>query len=137
MKMKILTRITVWVLKHSQLKAEDRLALTTAILDELHALPFRGIIETDQTQRLLLNGRAVDKEQAIKLRIAAGQLRSNYARQYFREHIDFQAVKEGMYRSYDPLSQVFAKAAIWLGQEEEKFFELLAGEATSAFNDEE
>lgn len=100
--------------------------LTVSILKELGALPLRDMIITNQEGILLVNGRPLDLESARLLRESASATLNSKAFAFVREQVLFNAVKTGVHKAETPLQMLFAKAAIWWGQEEDRILRTLA-----------
>lgn len=110
---------TIKQLSKATLSTEDRVALTNAIMDKLVILPIRKsfVISDDG---IIINGKTLDQEQALNFRETCIALKDNYARKVMNEQIRYQAVHLGMNMAVSIDTLMFAKAALWIIEEEEK-----------------
>lgn len=115
------------MLKDAQLSNEDRQLLTTAILQRLGALPLRARITVDETGVMFLDGRKLNPERAQQLHESSKVMLGNVARRFVRESVNFLAVKQGVHEYTTPEQGLFAKAALWHAQEEDKLYAKMAG----------
>jgi len=96
--MKPLTQKLIVQLRKANLSTEDRLALTTALLDKLNALPIGDMVHFTETG-LMINGNELNLDQALSFREAAVTLKDNYARRVIHEQIRHQATEAGIHKA--------------------------------------
>lgn len=123
---KLATKATLFLLRHASLKNEERQLLTAMLLEKLGALPLHARITLDNTGAVFVNGRKLDGETAISLRHAAAAMQRNAARKLVNEAIVFMAIVDGVHKNVTPDMGLFAKAALWFHQEEDKLYQALA-----------
>ena len=123
-----LVNIIVKLLQKSNLSLEDRNNLTTAVLDKLEALPLRAIIENNEEGILLVNGREVDLEKAGMLRTNAKSLLESPLHKLIHQQVAFKAITMGVHKVKTVEEMIFARAALWWGQQEISLLKLLAGQ---------
>lgn len=108
-----LTQKLIQQLKKKNLSQEDRIALTTALLDKLNALPIGDLIHFTDTS-ISINGKELDQEQSISFREAAVSLKDNFARRVIHEQIRYKAIDLGINKALSTDTLMFSKAAIWV-----------------------
>lgn len=123
---KILTFVIRFLLRKN-LSVSERTALVNVLIHNLGLPPVKGIITTDENQRILVQGSALSVEQTIQIRESAVALKNNHALKLIRDQVRFMAVDKGFLQSDNPESQLFYKAALWYAQEESNLIEGLAG----------
>lgn len=130
--MRIIVRILVWLLKHGELSVEDGATLTTAIVDVLQGAPLRDIITQDEYGVILFQGKPLsDFEKAMQLRDAARSALSNSALKLIWEQTLYSSFRVGVCEGDSIVKLMFAKTAIWNGENERKLLRLLAQEGTA------
>lgn len=105
-------------LKKANLSTEDRIALTTALLDKLVVLPIGDMIVFTENG-ISINGKELDLEQSMSFREGCVSLKENFARKVLNEQIRFKAIEMGVHKSQTIDELMFSKAAIWVINEEE------------------
>lgn len=115
--MKLVARLTAYLLRNTKLDLQSKNLLTNVLLDKLYALPLRDIIMQDGNGRLLINGRPVEFEYARKLRESARGAVENTALSFVYEQVQFLAITAGVHKNIAQEDGLFAKAALWQGQE--------------------
>ncbi len=120
------TRLAVFALTRSDLTIADRNKLTFAILDTNYALPFRDIIQVNDVGETLLNGHPLDMDKARQLRESARAALDNQALDVIRAQVAFAAVTLGVHKVLNAEQMLFARAALWWGQESDKHLRMLA-----------
>lgn len=119
-------KLAKFLLKKGNLNEEQSLLLTTEILDRLHLLPFSAIIEVDSEQQLLINGNPVSREKAMVLRESAKAMLDSQAMKLVRDQTAFIATNIGLPKAETITQVLFARAALWFGQEELRQLHILA-----------
>lgn len=120
----MLLRIATWCLKRNW-TLEERVELSTAILDTLSALPLRAIIE-DSEQGILINGKLADLETLKVLRDSAHQALANKALDFIGQQVEFIAVQRGVHQATKPEDLYFYRAALWFSQQLKQHLRILA-----------
>lgn len=124
---RIVTRLVAGLLRGTRLSNENKQLLTGALLDQLRALPLHARISVDETGQVIVGGRALNLETAQRLRQSARAQKNNFARKFVGEQVTFMAVHMGVHENTSPEQGLFAKAALWVRQEEDRLYQLLAG----------
>lgn len=126
------SRLAVWLasklLSGVSLSTTQRNLLTAAVLDKLGALPFRDILTITGSGQLLLQGRSLDIEKVRQLQESAKAALQSQALLLIREQVAFTAVTNGVHKAEDEKQILFARAALWWGQQEHSMLRLLAQE---------
>lgn len=125
---KLIAKLTLSVLRRTDLSMSDRMLLTTMLFDKIGALPLRDMIRVNEEGRLLVNGRLVGVEAARKLRESARAELNSYARKFISEQVLYTAVVMGVHKMETPEQSVFSRAAIWYKQQEDIWLNLLGGQ---------
>ena len=123
---RLATKLAVWLLKNGRLGNENRQILTAALLNRLGALPLRARIVIDGTGKVLVDGKGLNLETAKHLQESSRALLKNFARKFVGEQVTFMAVTKGVHENVSPEQGLFAKAALWVHQEEDELYRLLA-----------
>lgn len=111
-----ITQKIIKQLQNTKLSLEDRVALTTAILDKLHALPIGNIVHFTESG-VMINGKELDQDQMISFREACVVLKENFARKVIHEQVRYKAIDMGINKALSMDTIMFAKAAIWVVNE--------------------
>lgn len=127
---RFVTHTFVWFLKTARIGNEERQLLTSAVLDKIHALPLRARVVIDEVGKIYVDGKPANFEQTLALRDGAKVMMGNYALKFVREQVRFLAVENGVHQNLTPDQGLFAKAALYNIQEEDKLYRLLAGDET-------
>lgn len=129
--------VTVWLLKNllkGDVTEKTKSKLSTLLLEKFHALPFRDIITVNDKGSLLINGRPLDVEQAVKIRESASSALQSIALNLISDQVLFNAVSIGVHKVERPEQMMFSRAAIWWGQQQHELLKLLAGEIGTSPN---
>lgn len=121
-------KLAKWFLKRDW-TLEERVELSTAILDNLSALPLRAIIQ-DSEQGILINGKLADLPTLQTLRESAHQALSNKALDFIGQQVEFIAVQRGVHQATKPEDLYFYRAALWFSQQLKEHLQILAQETT-------
>lgn len=113
-------KLAVLLLKSTRLSGENKMRVTNALLRNIDAVPVADIISYDQQGILLVNGRQLALEQAQSLLQSVEGLHDNYARKLIRTQVQYEAIKLGLHNGLSPDTILFAKAAIWYGEQEDR-----------------
>lgn len=126
--MKLTTKIALIILKRKDLPLEDKTALSTALLENFDIRQFTDVLKIDEQGNVLVNGKSVDMELARKMRESAKYTLDSTVRKLVRDQVDILAINLGVHNG-DTLEKVlFSRAALWVHQQEERFYILLAQE---------
>lgn len=124
---KLVIKLTLFALKRADLSLEDRNLLTGLLLERLGALPLRDTITNNEEGKLLVNGRSLDLEGAIRLRASARAVLGSPAYKIVYEQVAYEAVNLGTSKAESAKEMIFARAALWWSQQEISFLKMLAG----------
>lgn len=116
------------MLRSARLSNENRQILTSTLLDRLGALPLHARISLDDTGKVIVAGKTLNLETAQRLRQTSKALLQNFARKFVGDQVTFMAIHMGVHVNASPEEGLFAKAALWVRQEEDKLYALLAGQ---------
>ena len=122
---KLGTKLAARLLKTATLTVEERQLLTAAVLERLGALPVRDKIVVDENG-IFVDGRQVNLETAKRLKEGSVALLKNFARKFVGEQVRYMAIVKGVHENTSPEQGLFAKAALWVMQEEEKLYRAFA-----------
>ncbi len=118
--------LAIKLLRWGKLSNESRQLLTACMLEQLGALPVRAKITFDETGKVLIEGKYLSVDRAMKLRVAAQAMQRNFAYRLVQENVKFLAVKIGVHQNTSPDQGLFAKAALWQHSEERELYARLA-----------
>lgn len=107
-------------LKKARLSTEDRIALTTTLLNQLGTIPVRDVLTVDPLKGIQIKGKTLDIEQAVVFRDSCVVLKDNPARILINEQLTYEALKHGIHNGLNTDMIMFSKAVLWVIQEEEK-----------------
>lgn len=124
-----MVRFVCWLLKHASLSPLKRMMLLNAVLSTVGSLPIHSIITVDDTGKLCIHGKPLEYEYAVMLRESAANVLKSPAYGLVREQVLYQAVSKGVHEALNHDQILFAKAAIWYGQQELDLLKVLAQEA--------
>lgn len=132
---KFIAKLTIWCLKHATLSPQEKAVVLSAALDSIGALPIRDMISTNESGRLIVNGKPVTVEMVRNLQESARAGLDNIAIRFIRDQIAFMAINIGVHNG-DSLDKVmFARTALWNGQQEKLLLEKLAGQSEVPLED--
>lgn len=123
----LVSKLCAWMLLHSSMKVEDKTRITNTFILK-HALPISSIIKYEDGQ-LLVNNVVIEKEARLALRESARNTLQSHARKIVLEQVASMAVNLAVHQGTSPDQILFAKAALWSIQEENKLLEQLAQES--------
>lgn len=115
--MRLAARLTAYLLRNTKLDLESKNLLTNVLIDKIGALPLHDIITQDGSGRLLIHNRPVEFEEARLLRESARGALDNRAIAFVYEQVQFLAITAGIHKNIAQEDGLFAKAALWQGQE--------------------
>lgn len=119
-----ITEKTIQQLNKSTLSLEDRVALVTAILNKIQALPISKAIIVENGE-IIIRGKKLDREQEIAFRESIVALDNNQAHKLFKEQLRYAAVNLGINVATSMDTLMFAKATLWVIEQETKLIESL------------
>lgn len=124
--MSLVVKVVCWLLK-KDLSVSDRMVLTNTLLDRLGALPFSAIIKVSDSGQITVRDKPLDAELYMELKEYAKAALENPAIKLMWEANAFEAVEFGVHQGLNEYHLLFAKTALWNGQQERKFLKELAG----------
>lgn len=127
---KLFAKLVIWALEKVGSDLETKILLTNAILKEVNALPIQSIMSFTKQGTLLLNGKPLDKDKALIIQESARITLHSQARRIIQDRVNWLAVNLAVHQGTTPETILFAKAAIWFGQEENKLYKQIAQEET-------
>lgn len=95
------------------------------LLDNIGALPFRDVITFDLQGGVYVNKKKLNQEQLIALKESCNGLSNSFARNLIHEQVKYSAVKMGVHEGLNPDMILFAKAALWYAEQEDKMISTL------------
>lgn len=120
--------MTIFLLRSKRLSEEQKALVTSALLDNLVAIPIRDLIQVTESGQIKIQGRTLDPEGSISFRESVVALRNSYARKVIHDQMLFKAVTLGVHTGNNTDMIVFSKAAIWVIQQEDKLLSTLTQE---------
>lgn len=119
---RLAAKLAVFLLKNSRISIEERQLLTAVILDRLGALPIHAKVVIDELGGIFIDGKPLTLEAARHVHESAKALVKNFAYKVVREQISFMAVHKGVHENVSPEQGLFAKAALWVLQEQHELY---------------
>lgn len=123
-------RFVCWLLKRKRLAKDDYALLTNALVEKLGALPTHAII-TVVEGKTFIRGKELSGDLSLAIQEQASLALRNTALREVHEQVLYNAVSTGLLTSQNFDQTLFAKAAIWYGQEERKILHALANESAT------
>ncbi len=121
----IVTKLTIWALKSKSLSGIQKTKVTNELLRNIGAIPLHDVITYDSQGSLIIQGRKIEFEQAEALMMNLEALKNNNARKLIKEQVAFEAIKLGLHQGETPEKILFAKAALWYAEQEQKLIDSL------------
>lgn len=118
-------KLVKYLLK-KDLSIEERNKIVIHLMDIVQALPLNDIINVNSDGEILINGSSLDLDKARQLREHARVALDNKALRLIREQVSFQAIALGVHQVESERQMLFARAALWWGQTEDKLLKSLA-----------
>ena len=126
-RMKLLTRLTLWALKTSKIRGEDKTLILNALCENLGVLPIKDAISTNPQGQVLIRGKLLtDVDQANAIKQGASAMMDNGTRRLVKEQLMTEAGKIMLYMGKTPEDILFAKAIVWVALTEDKIYNDLA-----------
>jgi hypothetical protein len=122
---KLLSKVIVLALRSVRITGEDKARVTTVLLSNIGALPFRDVFAYDLDGSVYVNGKKLSQEQLIALKESCKALNDSFSRKLINEQIRFIAVNEGVHKGLNSDMILFAKAALWVMDQEETMISTL------------
>lgn len=117
-------KLIKWMFRRN-LRVEEANELCGFVLEKMGALPIRDVIAVSE-EGLLINGESVDIDKARKIHESANAALDNACLRLVREQVAYAAVTYGVHKAETPTQMLFARAALWWGQQEHRLLEALA-----------
>lgn len=115
---KLITKLTIFALRNKRLKGEYKAQITSELLKNIHAIPYKDILQTLQDGSVMINGKKMDMDTARMFRDSCITLRDNFARKIIHDQVLFEATKIGVHQANNQDAITFSKSAIWNQNEE-------------------
>lgn len=115
-------------LNKKDLSTADKSLLISAVLTKLAAIPLRDILYVSESRKLFVNGKEVSIEKANQLRGSAMMAMRSEAFKLIREQVVYATFVQAAHGSVSTEDLMFGKAALWWGQQEDKYFKMLTDE---------
>lgn len=116
------------LLDKKDLSAADRSLLINAVLTKLAAIPLRDILYVNESGKLFVNGLEVSTEKANQLRGSAVMAMRSEAFKLIREQVVYATFVQAAHTAITTEHLMFGKAALWWGQQEDRYFKMLTNE---------
>lgn len=111
----------------AELTQEEYALCTAVLLRKIRALPIRDILIFDEHGTIVsIAGRPLEIEVAMQLREGAKVMLRNPTRRVIRDQMRWLAISVGIHQGFNESQVIFAKAALWLDDEENKLYRLIA-----------
>ena len=124
---RLLSKIIIWALNSIKIKENEKALITTALLRNIDALPIRDALSFDLEGTIMVRGKKLDIEQIQLLKQGADSLKNNYAWNVIEEQVLYEANKIALHQGITPDMIQFAKSAVWVTQQIEKFLKQITG----------
>jgi len=121
-------RLLCWLSKSAKVSQEDRMRITNTLLSTVGALPIHATFTVDESNRLLIRGVPLDYEKATVLRENAATVLHSQVWNLVREQVLYEAVSKGIHEALNSDQVLFAKAAIWFCEQQDKALKEIAME---------
>jgi hypothetical protein len=125
---KWLSKLVIWSLKGIYFSGEDKAAITAALLTSLNAFPINGVVTFDATNTLLVNNKPVDMQSALLIKEGAIAAKSNTALNLINDQLKYKAMEIGIKQGMNIDQIIFAKAVLWVVQEQTNLITTIARE---------
>lgn len=120
----------VWLLGRllkRNLSIQTRNKIVIHILQGLHSIPLTAIISVNEEGEMIISGSSVDIEKGRQLQAHARAALQNKALNLIGEQVVYEAFIGAANKAIIPDDLLFYRAALWWGQQIEKYLILLAG----------
>lgn len=123
-------RVLIWLFKHlsrSNLTRENRALFTGYLLKSIDGVPVRDIINVNEEGDLLVEGRPLTLDELHAFKNMAKGLLDNLLLKTIWDQIRYQCFKMGVSEGINSDSILFARTALWFGEQERQWLRLFAG----------
>lgn len=110
--------------KKADLSVEDRSALINVLLEKISVLPLHNTLVISQGN-VIVNGKELEKDQAINFIESCHALKDNWARKVIHEQKRYLAINIGVHQGLNSEQIMFSKAALWDLEQENLLLEQL------------
>lgn len=121
----LLKKLLKWQ-RNQKVDHEDRLLILNNLIDQTGFFPISDILKQAPDGRLIIKGKTLGVDEIVQLQTSADALKDNLARKIISDQMRFEAVKLGVHQSTNTEMLVFAKAALWILEEQEKLIDNLS-----------
>lgn len=87
-------------------------------------LVYNPIITSDDSGNIFVQGEPLDNERLTHFRAALRNHEDNYARTVIRDQLKWLAINQGIHQCQTDSQLIFAKAALWLIDQEERLIQM-------------
>lgn len=123
MRSNFITWLTIRSLKSKRLSGDQKGKIMAVLLNTIQAIPIKDIITFDAEGILRIHGQILAPDQVMVFRESAEGILNSYARKVINDQITYEAIKMGVYTGVNQDMILFAKAALWVIQEENKLLQ--------------
>ncbi len=113
------------LLKEVRVTKKNKGRILSSLLDNVHAVQISEVIRFDEQGGIHLDGKLLSKEEHIAFLTSVESLSNSFALKYIRNQIARECVKIGVYQAMNEDQILFAKAALWYQQEENKLLQTI------------
>ncbi len=124
---KIITKLTVFALRHKKLTGEQKATVISVLLGNMNMFPITDVLRIDKSGRLLVHGKQLSIDQSISLNESGAALKASFARRLIHEQMKFRAITIGIHDGNNLEEIVFSKAVLYVIQEENALIDLFTG----------
>jgi len=124
----LITKLVLWALHSKKIVGENKTKITNALLENIGTLPTKRLITFDQYGTMLVNGKYLEVETAIRFKQSAMALRDNEVKRIMNDQLKALAIEMGVHNGLNPETIMFSKAFLYSIQEEDKLISQIIGE---------
>lgn len=125
---RVITNICLWALSNKRLSGVQKGRIMSALLKNIYAIPVQKVVAFEPDGGILIGGKALDREHSILFRESCISLSDNFARKIIQQQVSYDAIQMGVYQALTPEMILFAKAALWHQQEENKLLSTIVAQ---------
>ncbi len=115
----------IWIAKKTKKNQEQTSLIFNFLIADANLFYLKDIISYNINGTIKVKDRELNIEQAVALRESIVSLQNNWAYKIIKEQISYEAIKIGINKSFDMNGVLFAKAIIWINQQEEELIKNL------------